>query len=222
MGVRVHAAIVDYGLGNLFSVGRACEHVGMRPVVTDERTMLAAADVIILPGVGAFGDAMAALRRTGLDAALTELVAAGKPLVGVCLGLQLLMDESDEFGRHQGLGLIGGSVRRLPVTAVNGRTAKVPQVGWNAVRPPANRSWDGTPLAGQPIGAYFYFVHSFVACPTDPAVVLAEADYGGARFCAALGRGRVFGCQFHPERSASPGLAIYRKMATLITDGDWQ
>ncbi|MCB2103002.1 MAG: imidazole glycerol phosphate synthase subunit HisH [Rhodobacterales bacterium] len=209
------AAIVEYGLGNLFSVQQACEHVGLDAAITDDPAALAAADVVVLPGVGAFADAMAALGERDLVAALQDLAAAGKPLVGICLGLQLLMGESHEFGTHAGLGLVPGTVERLP----GDKGLKVPQVGWRPVHPPAGRSWDDGPLAGVAPGTHLYFVHSYYVRPEDPSVVLAQSDFGGQDFCAALWRGNLFACQFHPERSAEPGLRIYRTIAAMLDQG---
>jgi len=210
----VRVAVVDYGLGNLYSVCRACEHAGMEATITGSADDLAAADAIVLPGVGAFADAMAALNERGLSEALRHLAADGKPLFGICLGLQLLMTESHEFGIHPGLGLIDGVVERLP--ANGGR--KVPQVGWSAINPPAGVDWTGTVLDGA-ADAYVYFVHSYYVRSADPSVAFSESRFGPLVFCSSVRRGNVFGCQFHPERSASQGLAIYRNMARLLTDG---
>lgn len=212
-------AIVDYGLGNLFSVAQACRHAGLEARITGDAEAMRAADAILLPGVGAFGDAMAALGERGLDRTLVDLARAGKPLIGICLGLQLLMSESREFGDHPGLGLIEGTVERLPdATDAAGRRIKVPQVGWAPVRPAPGAEWAGTPLAGVPQAAYMYFVHSYRVVPRDPAVVLAETPFGGDAFCSAVAAGAVFGCQFHPERSASLGLGIYRNIARRIEE----
>jgi len=207
-------AVVDYGLGNLYSVCRACEHAGMEPSVTGAADDLFAADAVVLPGVGAFADAMAALNERGLGEALQHLAGEGKPLFGVCLGLQLLMSESHEFGVHPGLGLIDGVVERLP--ADNGR--KVPQVGWNRIAAPAGVDSSGSVLDGAE-GTYVYFVHSYYVRPSDPSVVFSESRFGPLAFCSSVRQGNVFGCQFHPERSASQGLAIYRNMARLLAEG---
>lgn len=216
---RPTVAIVDYGMGNLFSVVRACEVAGCAPFVTSESSALAAADIVVLPGVGAFGDAMKALRQRGLDDALRNVAASGKPLVGICLGMQLLMEESDEFGVHAGLGILPGRVIRLAPTAIrDGLVAKVPQVGWNAIVRPSvtpGDSWARTPLAGLRDGAMFYFVHSYQVVPAIPSDSCAIAMYGGASFVACVARGSIFGCQFHPERSGSVGLQVYRAFSTV-------
>lgn len=207
-------AIVDYGLGNLFSVRRACESAGLASAITSDKYETLTADAVILPGVGAFGDAMRALRELDLVTALRQVAASGKPLVGICLGMQLLMSESFEFGHHEGLGLVPGSVVALGQPCESGRRLKVPQVGWNRICPAGN--WDKTLLEGVAPQEFMYFVHSYVVRPKDVSVVLATARYGDVEFCAALGSGSVFGCQFHPERSAAQGLRMYRNLAAML------
>lgn len=215
-------AIVDYGLGNLFSVKHACEHVGLTAVVTADVPEIMSADAVILPGVGAFGDAMQALKQLDLVHPLRDIARSRKPLVGICLGMQLLMTESDEFGRHQGLGIIDGAVRRLEP----GGTLKVPQVGWNRIfKPEGDRiDWSDTPLAGVPEGLFVYFVHSFYIIPEDAGVVLSVSSYGDITFCSSLKRANIFACQFHPERSGTGGLSIYRNIAAQIrkTQNDYK
>ncbi|MFZ5587071.1 MAG: imidazole glycerol phosphate synthase subunit HisH [Thermodesulfobacteriota bacterium] len=213
------AAIVDYALGNLFSVAHACRQVGLEPAITSDRAAIAAADIVFLPGVGAFGDAMANLRRLDLIGPLKDLAAAGRPLVGICLGMQLMLGQSQEFGRHRGLELVAGEVVRFDHPAGPRGPLKVPQVGWNRVqRPPAaggGDPWAGTPLEGAAEGQYMYFVHSYYAKPSDPGVVLAVSRYGDVDFCSALRRGNLYAFQFHPERSAAAGLAVYARLAGL-------
>jgi cyclase len=213
-GAPVTVAIVDYGLGNLFSVRQACEQVGMRPVVTDDPQAVLAADGVILPGVGAFGDAMEALRQRGLDAALRRVVAQKKPLLGICLGMQLLLDQSCEFGHHAGLGLVPGRVESLGEPEEAGRRLKIPHTGWNAVVAAA-RPWSGTPLLDTAPGEPMYFVHSFRTVPASPEAVLGRTRYGGVTFCSALASGTVWGLQFHPERSGREGLKIYAAFGRL-------
>ena len=210
--------IIDYGMGNLFSVQRACEHVGMAAEITSDPKLVTAARAVILPGVGAFGDAMTFLREHDLDAAIQEVAAASKPLLGICLGMQLLMDESAEFGRFQGLGLIPGKVVRFFSPNDGERPLKVPQVGWNRMRVSATRSagWDGTLLQGVPDGVFMYFVHSYHIVPGDPEVALATTCYGDACFCSALQRGNITAFQGHPERSGPLGLQVYANLATFI------
>ncbi len=215
---RAQVAVVDYGLGNLFSIGRACEHVGMDAVVTARKDEILRADVVVLPGVGAFGDAMATLRRLDLVEVLRDVARSNTPLVGICLGIQLLMGESHEFGVHAGLGIIDGPVVCLERAQEGSRRLKVPQVQWNRIfaptgGPPDGTAWRDTPLAGIAPGEFMYFSHSFHARPSDPSVVLAVSRYGDIEFCAALRRGNVFACQFHPERSGAAGLQLYRNVA---------
>lgn len=214
-------AIVDYGLGNLFSVRNACEQVGLRPLVTCERAVVEAADAVFLPGVGAFGDAMAELRRLDLVGALRDVAARGTPFVGICLGQQLLMTQSEEFGQHEGLNLIPGSVVRFAAPrAPDGRILKVPQVGWNRIVPPggATSAWVNTPLTGIPAGCYQYFVHSYHVVPADPGASLSLTRYGHIEFASSLRKGQVVSFQFHPERSGPQGLAIYRNLARWIAE----
>lgn len=209
-------AIIDYGMGNLFSVQRACEHAGFRATITASPDDVLAADAVILPGVGAFGDAMAELTRLGLAEAITTCVAAGKPFMGICLGMQLVMTESAEFGRHTGLGLIEGDVVRFESPRRGAQLLKVPEVGWNRIVRPRDGSWGGSGLEGVPEGAFMYFVHSFYARPVDPGVVLAVSRYGHTEFCSSLRKDNLFACQFHPERSGPQGLRIYRNFAAQV------
>lgn len=217
----VKAAVVDYGLGNLFSVQRACERVGMEVVVTPRKEEILRADVVVLPGVGAFGDAMATLRRLDLVEVLRDIANSDKPLIGICLGIQLLMSESFEFGVHKGLGVIEGSVVRFENPQEGDRLLKVPQVQWNRIFHPSGRRqegdpWRETPLGGLAEGQFMYFVHSFYSRPTDPSVVLSVSRYGDVEFCSALRWRNVFACQFHPERSGSAGLLVYQNVARAV------
>jgi glutamine amidotransferase len=226
---RVQAAIVDHGLGNLFSVKQACEHVGMAATITACHQALFSADVVILPGVGAYGDAMDALRRLDLVVPLQEIGSASKWLVGICLGLQLLMTESYEFGVHKGLGIIEGVVVPLenPVGSqfVEGppRKLKVPQVGWNQIweaqahqADSIRTSWNDTPLKGLSEGEYMYFVHSYYVKPSQADHTLSTTRYGQIEFCSSLQYNTTFACQFHPERSGLQGLRIYENIAELV------
>jgi glutamine amidotransferase len=210
-------AVVDYGLGNLFSVGQACRHVGMEFAITDRKAAVDDSWGIILPGVGAFGDAMAKLRELDLLDAIGRQAARGKPVVGICLGMQLMMDTSREFGLHQGLGLVPGEV--LPLPRGPGRPAKVPQVGWNSISPPEGDTgrWGGTVLEGTRAGEYMYFVHSYFARPADPAHLLSVTEYGGEVFCSALQKDNCLAFQFHPERSGPAGLEVYQRVAGLVS-----
>lgn len=223
---RPRIAIVDYGTGNLFSVRCACEQAGMDGTVTSNKDEIVSADAIILPGVGAFKDAMASLEALDLVMPLKDFAASGKPLFGVCLGMQLLMTESEEFGSHRGLDLVPGRVVRLKGGQHGGRRLKVPHVGWNRIDPPRAHgdsdrrpaAWVDTLLEDVAPGTNFYFVHSFHVEPADPSWVASVTPYGDLEFCSSLRRGNIFACQFHPERSGPPGLGIYRRLpARLIS-----
>lgn len=195
-------AIVDYGVGNLFSLKSSFAAVGAEAVVTADKAVLRAADKIVLPGVGAFGDAAEKLRATGLDQLLIELAKDGKPLLGICLGMQLLFDVSYEYGEHRGLGLIHGAIR--PIADVISKTYKVPHIGWNGL----NFKREHPLFRYLKEGDFVYFVHSYYATDCDDAV-LATAEYG-ASLTAAVAKDNVYGCQFHPEKSGTVGLNILR------------
>lgn len=200
-------AVVDYGCGNLFSLCRSLEFLGQTPTVSGDPAVIAAASRIILPGVGAFGDAADKLRRAGLDSVLRERAAVGVPLLGICLGMQLLFERGFEFGEHRGLGLIPGDV--VPLEGAIPAELKIPQMGWNALRfPDAEKKAANPVFAGVREGEYVYFVHSYYASGCD-ADTVAVCDYG-IPVTAAVARGNVTGCQFHPEKSSDAGLAMLR------------
>jgi len=230
---KIRAAIVDHGLGNLFSVKQACEYAGMSAVITPDYKALMSADVVILPGVGAFADAMSALRRLDLVSPLKEIGDSEKWLVGICLGLQLLMTESYEFGIHKGLDIIEGSVvpfENLEETSdVDGspRKLKVPQVGWNQIWSPGGtylgekvetHEWEDSPLGNIPDGEYFYFVHSYYVKPVRKDFTLSTTKYGQIEFCSSLLYNTNFACQFHPERSGMYGLKLYKNIAEIVKE----
>ncbi|MBQ1229721.1 MAG: imidazole glycerol phosphate synthase subunit HisH [Clostridia bacterium] len=200
-------AIIDYGVGNLFSLQSSLAAVGAEAVVTSDPRVIREADRILLPGVGAFGDAITKLRKSGLAEVVTEQARAGKPLLGICLGMQLLFEKSYEYGEHEGLGLIHGEVR--PIADVIPGDLKIPHIGWNALH-----------LRGaSPLFRYLkegdcvYFVHSFYGANCDDSVI-ATAEYG-AELTAAVACKNVYGCQFHPEKSGAVGLNILRAFCAL-------
>lgn len=193
-------AIVDVCSGNLRSVERAIAKVGGDVVVTRDPEVVRKADKIVVPGQGAFGVFMHGLVERGLGGALREAIASGRPYLGICLGLQILFDESEEQGPVAGLGILGGKVVRL---APADHALKVPHMGWNRVEQRRPEPM----LAGIPDGAYFYFVHSFHAVPADPAILALESTHG-VRVCAAVRRDNIFACQFHPEKSQAVGLRL--------------
>ncbi|MEZ6090485.1 MAG: imidazole glycerol phosphate synthase subunit HisH [Pirellulaceae bacterium] len=198
--------IVDYQMGNLRSVSKAVQRVGEETRITSDPSEIASAEQLILPGVGGFKDAIAELHRRDLANPIRDFIESGKPFLGICLGLQLLFDTSDEGGRHEGLGIIPGEVVRFQIDPA----LKVPHMGWNEcqIKQP-------TPLMKDiPTGTHFYFVHSYFVKPNDAEVVAIEADYGGA-FCAAVWRDNIHATQFHPEKSQSSGLALLKNFVAL-------
>jgi len=201
-------AIVDYGVGNLFSLRSSFAFVGAEAEATGDPEAIRRADRILLPGVGAFGDAADKLRACGLDAVLREQAAAGKPLLGICLGMQLLFETGYEYGVHEGLGLIPGSVR--PISEIIPAGLKIPHIGWNTL---CLQNGGGPLFRGVKDGESVYFVHSYHAAQCEPFVT-ATAEYG-APLTAAVQRENVFGCQFHPEKSGRVGLAILQAFCAL-------
>jgi len=198
-------AIIDYGMGNLHSVQRAFEYVGAEVVVTAHRETIETALAVVLPGVGAFGKAMSNLEQAGLADVIRQVIVQGRPFLGICLGLQLLFEESNEMGQHRGLNVFGGQVKRLEVSL------KVPQIGWNQIhiqRP-------SPLLEGVADGSYAYFVHSYYVAPTNPEIVLATTDYE-IDYASIVGQDNIFGIQFHPEKSQAVGLKILRNFTMLV------
>lgn len=206
--------IVDYELGNLFSVLQACRHVGLDAEISHAPERVRAAAGLILPGVGAFGAAMDNLRKRGIEEPLKAQVAAGKPFLGICLGLQLLFTDSMEFGSQGGLDLLPGKVVRIP-PELNGQKARVPHIGWNSIAPPAGRDWKGTPLEHLGKQPYMYFVHSFYAQPAWEEDVLTVTDYMGLEYCSGVQRDNVLAFQFHPEKSGPEGVEVYRRWGLM-------
>lgn len=201
--------IVDYGLSNLLSVQHAFARFGAQTLLTSDPAEVLRADALVLPGVGAFRDGMAGLERLGLIEPIRQKAAAGTPLLGICLGMQMLFDESEEFGLHEGLGLIPGRVVKIPDTDVDGSPQRVPHISWEPLYPGGGRAdFAGTALAQLRAGEECYFIHSYEAKPLQDADRLAYTTYGGRQICAAATHGSVLGCQFHPEKSGEVGLKI--------------
>ena len=198
-------AIIDYGVGNLRSVEKAFEAVGAPALVTGDKIAINEAERLVLPGVGAFGECARRLRESGLDQLVLEAAQAGKPILGLCVGLQLMFDEGHEFGVHQGLGLMRGRVVRFPEGGPH-----VPQIGWNQIEEPKPHPL----LNGLTNGTYFYFVHSYHVEADDSADVLASTEYG-IRYPSVCARGSLCGVQFHPEKSQDAGLRLLANFAKL-------
>jgi imidazole glycerol-phosphate synthase subunit HisH len=205
--------VVDYGIGNIFSVLRALEHAGASPELSGDPDEIRSADRVVLPGVGAFANGMEGLRSRGLVEPIREFAKTGKPLLGICLGMQMLVDQSEEFGNHEGLGLIPGKVVEIEAKSSEGKRLKVPHIGWSPLTSP-NGDWSDSPLRHVPEGSSAYFVHSFTVVPAEEPTRLADTAYGDCRISAAIRKDNVSGCQFHPEKSGEVGLQIIRNFVS--------
>jgi len=199
-------AVIDYGMGNLRSVEKGFQKVGVEVRVTNSPADLKEADGVVLPGVGAFRDCINELRGLNLTGALLEAIEEGKPYLGICLGLQVLFSESEEFGRCRGLNLFRGKVPRFPESSL-----KVPQMGWNQL----NIKKDSPLLSGVPDRSYFYFVHSYYVAPEDESIIMTTTDYG-IEFVSAVQKDNIYAVQFHPEKSQEPGLRILRNFGEIV------
>ncbi|MCI8210382.1 imidazole glycerol phosphate synthase subunit HisH [Pseudomonas sp. S25] len=210
-------SLVDYGVGNLLSVRRALEHCGAQVELVTTPEQLACAGKVLLPGVGAYANAMAILSEHGLADGLRDFSRTGNPLLGICLGMQLLLDSSTEFGFVEGLGLIPGSVLPIPRKGVSGESVKVPNIGWRDLQPASGRDgWNDTLLHGtQRENNAVYFVHSFMAVPDSDEHRVADCMYGGAPVAAVIENGNVWGAQFHPEKSGKVGLSMLQTFVNL-------
>lgn len=208
MSKSASIGIIDYGMGNLRSVQKGFEKSGMKAVVVTEPGRLKGCDGIVIPGVGAFGDAMDNLRSPGMLEAIRDYIRGGRPLLGICLGMQVLLEASEEHGIHEGMGIIPGMVRRLP------GDVKVPHMGWNVVKPVR----ESTLFDGVPGGSRFYFVHSYYCDPEGDGWTLGTTPYG-LDFASAVGSENVLGLQFHPEKSSTLGLKILENFGRLVSGG---
>ena len=208
--------VIDYGLSNLRSVQNAFAHCGAETLLTSSAADVRAAEALVLPGVGAFRDGTAGLERLGLVEVIRQKAAEGTPLLGICLGMQMLFDESEEFGTCPGLGLIPGRVVRIPDTDLQGHPQKVPHINWAPLFPTGGRTdFAGTVLEKVAPGQECYFIHSYEAKPADEADRLADTRYGGRDVCAVAAHGSVVGCQFHPEKSGPVGLSIISQFLNI-------
>lgn len=210
---KANIVIVDYGVGNLFNIERAFAALDAKTTISNEPQQILQADKLLLPGVGAFAAGLERLRKDGLIPILKEFCRTGRPLLGICLGMQLLMSESQENGRHEGLNFIPGQVVKFSPPLASGPRYKIPQTSWNSLESPADRGpgeWMGTILQGLPEHTYMYFVHSYCVHATDPSNSLAVTSYGRDRFDSVVNKDNVTGFQFHPERSGEYGLRLLR------------
>jgi glutamine amidotransferase len=212
---KKNVVIVDYGHGNLFSINQACIQVGYNPIITSNSQDIINADSLILPGVGAFKIAMTELINKNLVEPISEYVKKGNYLMGVCLGMQLLFETSEEFGNHKGLGFIKGKVEKFP-ESYNNNKLRVPHIGWNNIQKNNIQSnWDSTPLKEISEQNYFYFIHKYYAKPTFEDNILSISHYQEMKFCSSVQSDNIFGFQFHPEKSAEQGISIYKNFLKL-------
>ncbi|PCJ89582.1 MAG: imidazole glycerol phosphate synthase subunit HisH [Flavobacteriales bacterium] len=207
--------IIDYGLGNLFSVKHACSHFGFDAKISSDKNDLQEADAAIMPGVGAFGKAMENLEKHNLVHSIQDFIASGKPFMGICLGLQLLFEKSEEFGDYKGLDIVEGTVKKFPCQNQKGDELKVPYIGWNQIHQ-NGKVWAETPLNGVSNGEFMYFVHSFYVVPAKEENILTKSTYASVEYCSGIVKDNVFATQFHPEKSAKNGLLIYKNWLDKI------
>lgn len=207
--------IIDYGVGNLLSVSRAFEHCGATVTLAHDASAIEQAERLVLPGVGAFADGMQGLRDRGLIEPIRRYAASGRPLMGICLGMQMLASASEEFGEHEGLNLIPGRVRAISRVASDGSPLKTPHIGWSVLQRPDTADWRDTILNDTAPQSSVYLVHSYAVELDDPADLLSYCVHGGHRISAAIRRGAVYGCQFHPEKSGPVGLSIVSQFVRI-------
>ncbi|AYV57215.1 imidazole glycerol phosphate synthase subunit HisH [Leptospira kmetyi] len=212
----VDVTVIDYGIGNLLSVLRAFEHCNARVEVTSNPSDILSSPRVVLPGVGAFADGMQGLKNQELDQVALEVARRGTPLLGICLGMQMLLDESEEFGLTSGLGLIPGRVVPIPTTTFDGKIQKIPHIGWNELEfsNGVEKSPNSILKTVEPRQSV-YFVHSFMALPVDPNNIISYCLYGGRPVAAVIQKDNVYGCQFHPEKSGEVGMSILKGFLAL-------
>lgn len=215
MKKKPKVTIIDYNMGNLYSVKNALEYIGLEASISNEVEVINNSDAIILPGVGSFGGAMKNLQKLELINPIRNFVESGKPFMGICLGMQLLFSQSEEFGKNKGLDIIKGSVVRFTNINCDSKKIKVPQVGWNKVYG-AKMLWENTEMSGVKNGEYMYFVHSFYVIPEDDDQILSITNYEGTSYCSSIKVDNVFACQFHPEKSGLEGMKILRNFKSIV------
>lgn len=210
-----NVVIVDYGMGNLKSVQRGLEKVGASVIVSSNPAIIANAEGLVLPGVGAFEDGMKGLRDAGVLDAINDFVKTGNELLGICLGMQMLLDQSEEYGDHKGLGLISGDVKKIPKSYHGDFVRKIPHIGWTRIEKSSYQEWKGSCLEGIKTDEYFYFVHSFMAVTENKENLLAQCEDEGAVVSAAIKKDNITGLQFHPEKSGEVGLRVLHNFITM-------
>lgn len=210
-------AIIDYEMSNLYSVKNACDYVGLDCQITSDKNVLLNSDAAILPGVGAFREAMNNLEKLDLIYPIKDFISQGKQFLGVCLGLQLLLSESEEFGDNRGLGLIEGNVLKLP-EIIESKHLIIPQMGWNTIckSDKSSLNWDNSLLHGIKNGEFMYFVHSYYVKPVSDEVILSLTNYEGFEFCSGIKKENITAFQFHPEKSGEKGIEIYKNFKKLV------
>ena len=209
-----NVVIVDYGLGNLKSIQRGLDKVSAKVTLSSDLEVIAKADRLVLPGVGAFEAGMAGLQKADLVDVIQGFVKTGNTLLGICLGMQMLLEQSEEHGKHEGLGLIPGVVIEIPENTKGKFARKTPHIGWTKLHPSENKDWRGTCLEDVEVGEYFYFVHSFMAVPVTKKHILAQCEDEGLLVTAAVKKDNVIGLQFHPEKSGEAGLKILKSFVS--------
>ena len=213
--MSIQLVIVDYGIGNVRSILNAFEKVGVEPILSRDRGEILSADGVILPGVGAFSHGMKNLHKYSLAQILKEYAKTDKPLLGICLGMQMLFDESEEFGTTKGIGIIAGKVIKLPMK--NDKSEKLPHVSWNEIEQ-KDISWNDTILQNIKSKSDMYFVHSYIAVPSNNNFILSTTTYSDFEFCSSVKKNNIYGCQFHPEKSAKDGLKIVENFLKIIME----
>lgn len=212
-------AIIDFGMGNLFSIQNTCSYIGLNSIITSNPKVAMNADALILPGVGAFGEAMNNLSRLDLILPIRDFISSGKPFMGICLGLQLLFTESEEFENHNGLNVVRGVIKRF---SFQDNSVKIPHVGWNQIFIPKEKgknSWDTSLLKGLKDGTYMYFVHSYYPSVFEQEEILTVTNYAGFEYSSGIIKDNVHAFQFHPEKSGENGINIYRNFKLLVEQG---
>lgn len=208
-------AIIDYKMGNLYSVKAACANVGLSSIISSDHSEILDAEVAILPGVGAYGEAMHNLSALKLDEIIFKFIDSGKQFIGICLGFQLLFENSNEFGLNSGLGVLKGSVKKIKLNTSNNDRFPIPQIGWNKIKN-IGKSWKNTLLSKNENEDFMYFIHSYYVEPHDENIILANTNYGRFEYCSSINYKNIFATQFHPEKSSYKGILIYENIFNLI------